>query len=213
MIRSWGTGSLIAVALVFTASSPALASSGHHEPRLAGMGATPAEMKAAHGVSYIKGGLCSAVPHCFGPGMHNKEGNTYQFTSDTFQDGVLTDYTQAFPTNTSIATAESEILRWLPPGAKMGPVTILHKGGSCAVFTITSATLAKIFGAHPTIQDPQGVVAVEAQYLDANGNDVYNPSNVEDASLDASDSPTVTMPNGSMLPSPYSALNPAQGCS
>lgn len=212
MIRSWATGSLIAVAVVLTATSPALASSGHHKSKLAGMGATPAEMKAAHGVSYIKGGLCSAAPHCFGPGMHNNEGFTYLFTADTFQDGVLTDYTQAFPTNTSAATAESEILRWLPSDAHMGAITILHKGGSCAVYTITSATLAKVFSAHPKIQDPNGVIAVEMQYVNSNGNDVYNPSNVEDATLDAGEGPTVTMPNGSVLPSPYPALNPSVGC-
>ena len=95
----------------------------------------------------------------------------------------------------------------------MSAVTILHKGGSCAVYTITSSpTLAKIFSAHPKIDDPEGVVAVEMQYIDSNLNEVYNPSNIEDASLDAGDSPTVTMPNGSVLPSPFAALNPSEGC-
>ena len=202
----------IAVLTLLAASSPAIAAAHRHGHTLTGMGAMPAEMKAAHGVSYIKGGLCSASPHCFGPAIHNKEGMNYLFTEVTFQYGVLTDYSQAFPTDTSVKTAESEILRWLPSDSKMSTVTILHKGGSCAVYTITSATLAKIFSAHPKLDDPEGVVAVEMQYLGSNGDDVYNPSNVEDASLDAGDGSTVTMPNGSVLPSPYAALNPSEGC-
>src|SRR5580704_696861 len=109
MIRSKVTAIAIAVVTVLAVPSPAIASAHQHGHTLTGMGATPAEMKAAHGVSYVKGGLCSASPHCFGPAIHNKEGFSYLFTANTFQGGVLTDYTQAFPTDTSVTTAESEI--------------------------------------------------------------------------------------------------------
>jgi hypothetical protein len=209
-VRLW-LGLFSALLVVAAIPSTAGASKTHHETKLVGIGATAAAMKAAHGVSYIKGGLCSAAPHCFGPVVRNKEGFGYLFTSDTFQDGILTDYSQAFATNTTIASAESQILRWLPSDAKMSAVTIDHTGGSCALITITSPTLAKLFSAHPDIQDPEGQVAVELGYIDSDLNMTYNPNNVEHADLDAA-GPTVSMPNGSVQPSPYSAITPSVGC-
>ena len=90
MIRSKLGVMAVAAISVLALSSPASASGHRHGHPLTGMGATPAEMKAAHGVSYIKGGVCSASPHCLGPAIHNKEGFNYLFTSVTFQGGVLT---------------------------------------------------------------------------------------------------------------------------
>jgi hypothetical protein len=184
----------------------------HRRVGLSGIGASPAQMKAAHGVSFIKGGLCSASPHCFGPVIRNKEGFGYLFTADMFQSGVLTDYSQAFATNTSLASAEAQVLRWLPSDAKMSAVTIDRTGGSCALYTITSPTLAKLFAAHPKIQDPQGEISVEMGYIDSNLNMSYNPKNIEHADLDAS-GPTISMPNGSVQPTPYPAFNPSAACS
>jgi len=102
-----------------------------------------------------------ARPHCFGPVVRNKEGFGYLFTSDMFQSGVLTNYAQAFATDTSLASAEAQVRRWLPPDAKMSAVTIDHTGGSCVLYTITSPTLAKLFAARPKIQDPAGEISVE----------------------------------------------------
>ena len=184
----------------------------HHVSGLTGIGASPAQMKAAHGVAFIKGGLCSASPHCFGPVIRNKEGFGYLFTADMFQSGVLTNYSQAFATDTSLASAEAQVLRWLPPDAKMSAVTIDHTGGSCVLYTITSPTLAKLFAARPKIQDPEGEISVEMGYIDSNLNMVYNPRNIEHADLDAS-GPTISMPDGSVQPSPYPAFNPSASCS
>ena len=124
----------------------------------AGIGATKAQIAKAHGVSFIKGGTCSAAPHCFGPRLQNKEGTSYQFTGDSFQDGLLIAYTQNFTSNTTLAEAETQVLRWLPSDSKMSTVAIDHNDGTCAIFTITSPTLAKLFAAHPDIQDSQGIV-------------------------------------------------------
>jgi hypothetical protein len=140
-------------------------------------------MKAAHGVDYIVGGLCSAAPHCFGVPIKNEEGAVYQFTGVMVDDGIVDGYTQAFENGTRIAQAESQVLQWMPKDAKMSPVTIDHNGGSCAVANITSATLANVFSSAPKVGDPRGIIGVEFGYINASLNQVYNPNNVEHAVL------------------------------
>jgi len=189
------TGVCLLVAAVATLSVavPASATSTHKaKPKAAavpfkglgtGIGATVAQMGRRHGVSYIRGGLCSAAPHCFGPGFSNEEGRGYQFTAVSVGDGIISEYTQAFNSNTTLSQAEAQILEWLPSDAQMSPVVIDHNGGSCAMFNITSSVLAKIFSAHPKIGDPTGVLGVELGYIDSNLNQVYNPNNIEHADL------------------------------
>lgn len=156
--------------------------------KLTGIGTTVAHMKAIHGRDEISGGACSAGPVCFGAPVKNAEDDGYQFTAALESDGIITGYTQAFPTGTSTATAQSEVLQWLPSDATAGPLTVVTTNGSCAMYDITSPTLAKVFSAYPSIGDPSGVLGVELSYTDANGNSTYDPNNVESASISISPS-------------------------
>lgn len=149
---------------------------------LTGMGATVAQMGAQHGVDQIPGGACSAEPHCFGASIKNDENALYQFTSISVGNGLIDGYSQAFLPNTTLANAESGVLQWLPPDSRMSAVTPDNNGGGCAMFNITSPTLAKLF-TDPKIGDPQGVVGVQVGYIDANLTQVYDPNNIQHAYL------------------------------
>lgn len=140
-------------------------------------------MTAAHGVSQGPNGECSAANSCFGPGLTNSEsGHTFLFTSVLTVNGIITGYTQNFPDNTSLPTAQRAILRWLPPDSVASPLTVENNGGSCGVYNITSPTLAKVLNA-PAIADPSGLVGVELSYTDSNDSMAYSPLNIQDASI------------------------------
>jgi hypothetical protein len=181
---------------------------------LAGIGATIAQMTKAHGVSFIKGGLCSAPPHCFGPRVTNSQGKSYLFTGVAVNDGLITAYTQNFANGTSAVSAQRQIARWLPKDATAGPITVIHQGvnSSCGVYLITSPTLASLFATHADVQDPGGTIGVEMDYVDNNGTIIYSPSKVARAELMAT-GPTVSLPNGlGVQPSPSPAFTPSVGC-
>jgi hypothetical protein len=126
---------------------------------LTGLGATVAQMKAKHGADSGPGVLCTAANSCFGAGVTNDEsGKTYQFVDVSVQAGLIVGYQQNFPTNTSVSVAESQILQWLPKDSIMGAVTIDHTGGSCALYNITSPTLAQLFAASQ-FDDPRESLA------------------------------------------------------
>jgi hypothetical protein len=127
--------------------------------------------------------VCSAKNSCFGPGLRNDEsGRTYLFTNVLMGGGVISGYTQNFVKGTTAAEAEQAVMEWMPKDATMSAITVDTDGGSCGLATITSPTLAKELG-NPKVGDPSGVVGVDFEYIDANLNVVYNPNNVEDASL------------------------------
>lgn len=146
-----------------------------------GIGSTGAEMKALHNRARGPGLVCSASNSCFGGALKNDEsGNTFLFTGVDIADGVVIGYNQNFVRGTSFTSAISQILRWLPKDSKVGKLTIDHIGGSCGLFNVISATLAKVLSA-PRIGDPKGVVGIDLEYVTASLNIVYNPNNVEDA--------------------------------
>ena len=142
-------------------------------------------MKAAHGLDGGSGsGVCSVANSCFGGGLTNDESEKpYQFVNVTIDDGIIDGYQQNFVPNTTLSTAESEVLQWMPKDATMSALTVDDNGGSCAMFNISSPTLATVFSAAPKIGDPQGVLGVVLSYTDANLNISYNPNNIQDASI------------------------------
>jgi hypothetical protein len=167
-------------------------SAGAIAAKLAGIGSTVAHIMVLHGRDEVAGGLCSSGPVCFGAPIHNTEGDKFQFADVSAVDGIVDGYTQAFPTDTNLSAARSQILLWLPEDATISAFTIDHNGGSCALFNITSPTLATVFRAVPAIGDPQGVLGVELSYTDANKNIVYDPDNVQRARISiTASSPTV----------------------
>ena len=164
---------------VSTTSSSAQASA---SSALTGMGANVAEMTAAHGADWKRGGACTAVNACFGPQIFSEGQKTWQFGDVLVSDGLVTGYTQSFPAGTSLATAETEIMQWMPKDSMLGQLSVDHNGGSCAMLDVTSPTLGKVFS-DPKIGDPQGEVGVVMDTITANIETVYNPSDIEEAVL------------------------------
>lgn len=171
-----------------TKASPTAANSGNSQTSLTGMGATVAEMTAAHGVDVCNPAdpSGSAPNTCFGAGFSNDEsGKTYQFVNVDFVDGIVSGFQQNFPTDTTLSAAESSVLQWLPKDAVPGQVTVVQGSGgsSCGMLNIISPTIAKVFGSNPKTDDPSGTVGVEFEFTNANLVNVYDPSNIEDAQV------------------------------
>jgi len=146
----------------------------------AGLGSPVSAFTAALGMD--SGDACGATSPCFGPGLVNGEsGQTYEFTNVLVRDGLVLGYDQSFPSRTPLAKAQAAILKYLPPDARAGSVTVATNRGSCGLFDVTSATLAATAAAHPSIGDPSGVVGVKLSYSDTNDQVVYDPQNIQDA--------------------------------
>jgi hypothetical protein len=149
------------------------------------LGGTLNGFTAVHGVDSGPGAICSDANVCFGPRLVNDESApapTYEFTSVGLGGGIVTDYDMNFANGTTIADAKAEVLRWLPQDTAATLFGIDHNGGSCAIWNLRSRTLARVLGA-PSIGDPSGILTVEFSYIDANLNTVYEPNNVESASI------------------------------
>lgn len=144
-------------------------------------GSTLSQWKKTRAVWYGTG--CTRKYPCFGAPVHNKEaGRTYQFRSLYVDGGVVDGWSQAFVDNTSISAAKKAVMAMMPSDAVAGPIEVDHNGGSCAFMSITSSTLGKVLG-RPKIGDPQGILSVDFSHFDSSGSIVYNPSNVEDATV------------------------------
>lgn len=156
--------------------------------QLTGIGTTLARMEAIHGLDNGPGSTCATTGACFGaPVVNDESGRTYQFTSVSVVGGLITGYQQNFAPDTTVSAAESEIMQWMPKDATLGPLTIDENGGSCALFNITSPTLASLFNT-ALIGDGQGVLAVELSYTDPDLNVIYDPNDVQDAAIAATSS-------------------------
>lgn len=94
----------------------------------------------------------------------------------------MSGYDESFVKDTSASTVVAEIMRTMPAGSTVTPIVVEDNGGSCGLFTISGPTLAQELGA-PKIGDTQGIVGVELANVGANLNPVYDPSNVQTASL------------------------------
>jgi hypothetical protein len=168
-----------------TTSAPAVSTSmAPVDGTRGGLGATLDQMTAILGLRRTGPPSCVAAPSCFGPPVHNDVlGDSFEFTAVRITNGIVNGYGQSFPPGTSATSAEAEIMKWLPADAHTTPLTVLHNGGSCAYFNITSATLGRAF-ADPIIGDPQGQVGVMLSNTTADLSVVFDPANVQYALLD-----------------------------
>ena len=80
------------------------------------------------------------------------------------------------------AEVEASLKAMLPPDVAFPPVTLDKNAGSCGMLNIMSPTLAKELAA-PKIGDPQGVIGIELNSINANLDSFYDPSNIQTASL------------------------------
>lgn len=128
--------------------------------------------------------FCSPASPCYGPAVVNAEsGSTFEFTDVLVSQGLVLGYDQSFASRTPLSKAEALVLQFLPADAHVGPVTVDTNGGSCGLFDVTSPSLADTLNAHPGTGDTLGIIGVDMSYTDNNDNVVYDPDNIQDASV------------------------------
>jgi hypothetical protein len=149
------------------------------------LGATVAQFAAAHGADSGPGATCTAVNACFGPGLVNAEsgpGPTYEFTNVSVDGGIVSGYSMAFANGTSILAAKAYVLEWLPRDTVTTLYKVDHNNGSCVLWNVRSATLARELGT-PAIGDPQGELGVTLGYVTSDLTNLYDPNNIEHADI------------------------------
>jgi hypothetical protein len=124
-----------------------------------GIGAKLSAWKAA----YSRHSGCSG---CFGPGGRNSTGKFIsEFYNVQATDGIVTNYTENFPANTDLTSAEAMIERMLPgdPGTiEVGTPAVVHNGGTCVRWNVTLPKLGSPSSlGSPKIGDTSGTVGIE----------------------------------------------------
>jgi hypothetical protein len=168
---------VVALAAIWAPAGAAV----HQKP---GMGSTLKAWKKVYGEKHGPGDTCSAKNVCFGAPVHDPtSGRTWQFAPVDFAGGIAGAYSQNFFKGSTLAEVEAAIKAMLPHDVVFPPVTVDKNGGSCGMLNIMSPTLAKELGA-PKIGDPQGVIGIELNLINANLDSFYDPSNIQTASLE-----------------------------
>lgn len=130
------------------------------------------------------GGSCTSG--CYGSPESDAQGALWEFTALTSAGpgNRVIGYDQAFPVGTPIETAERGVLALMPAGTHpVGRLIVAHASdGSCALWNLQSATLAKWF-ATPKIGDVKGQVGVEFDEVASNYQSAYKPSDITGASV------------------------------
>ena len=179
MIRA----TLIILSASIVAGTSAFTAGASTTTRQPGMGSTVVAWKHAYGVSRGPGALCSAKYSCFGPTVTNDDsGRNYRFADVDVSGGVIAGYQENFPRNTTLAEVETAIARTLPSDAHLGPVVVDMVGGTCGLINFSSPTLMKELNT-PKIGDTTGTVGIELQHITANLDSVYNPNNIQTATV------------------------------
>lgn len=152
----------------------------------AGIGATRAQFVAVH-PEHRAG--CQAGT-CFGSPLGSPLGPTNEFTMLGLQNGRVSQYVQAFPNGTSITTAESQVLHWLPSDTVLRGTGIIHgdsTGQSCRWLNVQSRTLKPLFppGKGKQLKLPgletSDKLSIEFDTETATGDSVYDHSNINEA--------------------------------
>lgn len=170
----------IALVPVFLSGVQPAVAAGHQKP---GMGSTLKAWKKAYGEKHGPGDTCSAKNVCFGAPVHDPtSGRTWQFAPVDFSGGIAGSYSENFAKGSTLAEVEASLKSMLPSDVVFPAVTIDKNSGSCGLLNIMSPTLAKELGA-PKIGDPQGIIGIELNSINANLDSFYDPSNIQTVSL------------------------------
>jgi hypothetical protein len=129
---------------------------------LTGFGATVASWNASH----TKDANYAGLP-AYGPTISTPQGPSPQFVQVTVQGGVISQYIEVLPNNTSLAAAKRAALANLPSTAVAKSLVVTS---SCAFWNFTSSAVASALGSNQ--------VAVEMAYDDASGSPYWEPNNV-----------------------------------
>jgi hypothetical protein len=146
------------------------------ESRLSGFGDTLRQWAAAFPED-TNG--CSAGS-CYGPAVRNSTA-AFEFTYITTQKGRVDGFDLALRRGTTEVRAELQVAELFPGDIQMSSLNVIHRdsfGNACAVYNLSSKTIAHIFGNH-AFGDSNGTVGVELAAVLPNGNTTYNPGNVD----------------------------------
>jgi hypothetical protein len=175
--------SLSVVATATPTSTPVLTPAPTLGPKVAeriiGFGATTADWNANH-VATTDSGLAAGC--CYNPDSTLPKVNGHvayrYFTVNPTNDRVM-NYLMDLHPGTTIAEAKAEMLREFPSDAS---VLWFAVKDTCAQMEVQSATLGNVFGT-PSIGDPKGEVFVEVYTVQAGGDAIYDPRNLNEGLL------------------------------
>jgi hypothetical protein len=122
---------------------------------------------------------CSATD-CYGPAVKNSTAK-FEFTYITTAKGRVDGFDLALRRGTPYVRAELQVAELFPGDIEMSSLNVIHRdsfGNACAVYNLSSKTLAHVFG-NQAFGGSHGTVGVELASVLANGDTVYNPGNVD----------------------------------
>jgi hypothetical protein len=152
------------------------------------LGNKPANLTGEKWVPMNGSEVCSAAGTlCYGGGVNSGGATDVPTISPAFtQGGVISGYTENFADNTSLLTAEEQVLSGFPPDTLGFGNRAPTKSGGCGDISVISPAIAK----RSALDDPTGTITIAFSYIDSNLNNVYDPSNIQQAEVVAGTTPT-----------------------
>ena len=146
------------------------------QTRLSGFGDTMHQWAAKYPADTKN---CSARA-CYGSAVKNSTAN-YEFTYITTAKGRVDGFDLALRRGTPYVRAELQVAELFPGDIQMSSLEVIHRdsfGNACAVYNLSSKTIAHVFG-NQAFGDSHGTVGVELASVLPNGDTAYNPGNVD----------------------------------
>lgn len=162
-----GLSALVAAAFPTAASAS--------QSRLSGFG-DPLRVWVSHFQADSKG--CSAS-NCYGPTVASPSAK-FEFTYVTTNRGRVDGFDLALRRGTPYVRAELQVAELFPPDISMSSLNVIHRdafGNGCAVYNLSSKTIAHIFGDR-NFGGSHGTVGVELATVLPSGNTTYEATNV-----------------------------------
>jgi hypothetical protein len=154
------------------------------------LGNKPANLTGEKYVPMNGSAVCTAAGTlCYGGGVNSGGATDVPAIAPvSTQGGVISGYTENFPANTPLLTAEEQVLSSFPPDTLgFGNRTPTAKSGGCGDISVTSPAIAKL----SALGDPTGTITIAFSYIDPSSlNNVYDASNIQQAEVVAGTTPT-----------------------
>jgi hypothetical protein len=161
-----------AVVALMTIAFPSAASAG--QTRLSGFGDTMHAWMSAFPLD----ASCSPA-NCYGPSVAGSSAK-YEFSYVTTNKDRVDGFDLALRRGTSYVRAELEVAELFPNDVEMSSLDVIHRdafGNGCAVYNLSSKTIAHIFGDR-SFGDSHGTVGIELATVLPSGNTTYEVGNV-----------------------------------
>jgi hypothetical protein len=152
------------------------------------LGNKPANLTGEKYVPMNGSEVCTAAGTlCYGGGVNSDGATDVPTISPAYtRGGVISAYTENFADNTSLLTAEEQVLSGFPPDTLGFGNRAPTKSGGCGDISVISPAIAKL----SALNDPTGTITIAFFYIDSNLDNVYDPSNIQLAEVVAGTTPT-----------------------